>query len=151
MKRETFFEPELYKRRISQDRCPVCGYAKFAWKRRTDWTCCSVECTAQYGKNVFTWPEFRMKILQRDNFTCLKCKVVPVKYILDNGKYFLSVNEGDLHADHIVPIAMGGLSWDKNNLQTLCKGCHRSKTGKDVGLIWKWKKNKKVLQVNQTL
>lgn len=38
------------------------------------------------------------------------------------------------YVDHIQPIRMGGseLSWD--NLQSLCKDCHHSKSGKEAAL-----------------
>jgi len=33
--------------------------------------------------------------------------------------------------DHIKAVALGGAMWDENNLQTLCKECHKLKTRKD--------------------
>jgi len=33
--------------------------------------------------------------------------------------------------DHVRPIRQGGSIWDKNNLQTMCRECHNSKTAKE--------------------
>lgn len=30
--------------------------------------------------------------------------------------------------DHVTPVADGGAMWDRRNLQSLCVGCHESKT-----------------------
>lgn len=35
--------------------------------------------------------------------------------------------------DHIVPIKEGGIALDINNLQSLCKPCHDSKTAREDG------------------
>ena len=35
--------------------------------------------------------------------------------------------------DHIVPIAQGGARLDADNLQSLCRPCHRRKTEQDKG------------------
>jgi 5-methylcytosine-specific restriction protein A len=34
--------------------------------------------------------------------------------------------------DHIVPIRQGGAAWEMSNLQSLCKRCNASKTGKQA-------------------
>lgn len=39
-----------------------------------------------------------------------------------------SPSDGGFHVDHIDRIADGGHPFDKSNLQTLCKYCHREKT-----------------------
>jgi 5-methylcytosine-specific restriction endonuclease McrA len=44
-----------------------------------------------------------------------------------------------LEWDHHIPLAIGGDD-DESNLQPLCKGCHRLKTGKDLGTIAKGKR-----------
>lgn len=56
------------------------------------------------------WRKTRAFIIRRDGFTCVKCGSL-----------------GPLEVDHIFPVAKGG-SWEPNNLQTLCKECHASKT-----------------------
>lgn len=60
------------------------------------------------------WQALRRTILRRDRYTCRQC--------LKWG------NE----VDHIVPIQAGGATWSEDNLQTLCKRCHSSKTAKEV-------------------
>lgn len=56
-----------------------------------------------------------MKVLQRDKFTCQHCGLVG----------------GDLECDHIVNQAQGGTD-AMDNLQTLCKECHKIKTKKEA-------------------
>ena len=58
------------------------------------------------------WPSIRAQVLARDRFTCQMC-----------GK------RSELEVDHIVPVAKGG-SWEMENLWTLCRDDHRSKTRK---------------------
>lgn len=81
---------EEAKRRINEDRCPSCGKPKKDWNRRTDWKCCSVECTERFEKDkiIRSWPELRWKAFKRDNFTCQYCKTKPIK-IAEN------INMGD--------------------------------------------------------
>lgn len=38
----------------------------------------------------------------------------------------------ELEVDHITAISNGGDMWDEENLQTLCKPCHREKTTEDM-------------------
>lgn len=46
-----------------------------------------------------------------------------------------------LEWDHIVPLAIGGED-ELDNLQPLCKGCHRAKTKVDKGRIAKTKRQR---------
>lgn len=43
------------------------------------------------------------------------------------------------HADHVIPLAMGGAD-AMSNLQPLCLACHRDKTGRDLTHIAKAKR-----------
>lgn len=52
---------------------------------------------------------------KRDEWTCVQCG------------YEGTPRAGDLHADHIVPVAEGGQD-ELDNVQTLCVPCHRPKT-----------------------
>lgn len=61
------------------------------------------------------WAQVRIKALTRDGYACVKC-----------GK------RGRLEVDHIVPVARGGLPYDLDNLQTLCRPCHFAKTAKEL-------------------
>jgi len=73
-----------------------------------------------YGKN----PEFnrnppphlRKAVFKKDNFTCQLCGVIVP-------------NISELHADHIHPVTLGGLTMFEN-LQTLCASCNLKKGGR---------------------
>ena len=57
-------------------------------------------------------PRKKQKVLERDNFTCVKCG---------------STNSFNaLEVDHLIPICNGGTN-DYNNLQTLCYKCNMDK------------------------
>ncbi len=70
------------------------------------------------GQRALMTSSLRQKIMQRDNYTCMKCG--------------LSIREEPhllLEIDHIMPISMGGLTTE-NNLRTLCWKCNRKKGAK---------------------
>jgi 5-methylcytosine-specific restriction endonuclease McrA len=67
------------------------------------------------------WSAFKVRILIRDGNACVKCG-----------------SKDQLEVDHIRAIMNDGENWEENNLQTLCKECHKKKTKND----WKIKKNK---------
>lgn len=58
------------------------------------------------------WNRRRENVKKRDNYTCQNCG--------DKGGEYGSAQ---LHAHHIVPKSKGG-THDKNNLTTVCDGCH---------------------------
>ena len=137
MKREYYFREvsPIAIQRIKENRCPNCNKPKEDWKRRTDWTCCSTECTDNYYKEFdksYSWETFRYEIFKRDAGICYMC-----------GNQFLKPrltipevpNESLLIADHIIPIELGGGMWDKSNIQTLCVSCNKIKTKIDMGNI----------------
>lgn len=64
--------------------------------------------------NSKRWAVLRRKVLLRDRYTCQHC-----------GRFGNNV-------DHAVPVAQGGLEWDTDNLQALCRSCHSRKTAKEV-------------------
>lgn len=118
--------------RLKENKCPNCGLSKNEWKRRTDWACCSKECTENYYKEhdqSISWELFRIKIFNRDGSTCKKC-----------GK---KKEHSELIADHIVPIALGGEMWKESNIQTLCLDCNKVKTNIDMGNIAKHRRRQK--------
>ncbi|MBW2967222.1 HNH endonuclease, partial [Candidatus Woesearchaeota archaeon] len=39
--------------------------------------------------------------------------------------------KGELDVDHIIPVKWGGGLFDKKNLRTLCKECHKAKSKLD--------------------
>lgn len=77
---------------------------------------CSKECMDEFNRN-FSWYWIRKDVLRRDRYTCSICKKRLRKKYLD--------------VDHIIPIRMGGDLYDKANLRTLCKDCHKKKTRLD--------------------
>ena len=64
-----------------------------------------------------SWYFVRKDVLLRDHYRCSICK-----------RRFRKV---ELDVDHIIPVQMGGQLFDKENLRTLCKECHRSKSRLD--------------------
>lgn len=107
------------------------------------------------------WSVLRKKVLERDNYVCVKCgddrKEVEVKLIrrrciniremvdhkenkfrYEKAEYV--ENRNNLIADHIKPIALGGDEWNINNIQTLCLKCNKIKTSNDLKEIAKQRK-----------
>jgi 5-methylcytosine-specific restriction protein A len=58
------------------------------------------------------WKAVRAKVLERDEYRCVKC----------------GCREGKLTVDHIVERKDGGADYDMENLQTLDAKCHGLKT-----------------------
>ena len=107
--------------RMNNRQCPVCGLPKEQWKRRTDWTCCSIACSEENKKLYTSWQSFKLLAFKRDCFTCVKCGF-----------------KGDIScliADHIKPISLGGEEFELDNIQTLCKACNKIKTKNDMRII----------------
>jgi 5-methylcytosine-specific restriction endonuclease McrA len=131
---------------MQEYKCPNCGKPKSEWKRRTDWTCCSVECTKNYYNEFdksYSWETFRyIEIFKRDNGTCAKCGKQFLRpghtstWKVDDGCNMVP-DESKLIADHIIPIALDGEMWDTKNIQTLCIECNKIKTKIDAGNIAK--------------
>jgi len=61
------------------------------------------------------WKATRLRIFERDAFTCRYCGAVG----------------GKLECDHIEPVSLGG-SNDDENLATACKPCNRKKSNKPL-------------------
>ena len=77
---------------------------------------CSEKCMEEFNRNN-SWFWIRKDVLRRDRYTCSICKKRLRKRFLD--------------VDHIIPVKMGGQLFDKNNLRTLCKECHKAKSDLD--------------------
>jgi len=77
---------------------------------------CSEACMDEFNRNN-SWFWVRKDVLRRDRYTCRICKTRMRKKFLD--------------VDHIIPVQMGGQLFDKGNLRTLCKDCHKAKTELD--------------------
>lgn len=154
---------EVYKRvftpiaeqRIGEHKCPNCGLPKSEWKRRTDWRCCSKECTGNFWKDhveILDWSVTRAMVFKRDNYTCKMCSkrfIIVSKYPPYEGREFAQSEM--LIGDHIIPIAIGGSEFDMDNIQTLCIDCNKIKTKEDMGLIAESRKLEKILSKNKQL
>ncbi len=77
---------------------------------------CSKSCLLEFNRNN-TWRFVRKDVLRRDNYRCSICR-----------KRF---RKNELDIDHIIPVRMSGDLFDKDNLRTLCKECHRMKSNLD--------------------
>ena len=85
---------------------------------------CSPECAdAIYEK--YLWDNIKEKVFKRDNFTCQMCGLKPSES--ESHLYFENGDWHSLEVDHKIPFAKGG-SHSLDNLQTLCKKCHKKKT-----------------------
>ena len=91
--------------------CVECGHDLPS--RRTPY--CSRACQWKFHGRFF-WDAARRVVLRRDRFTCRWCG--------RRGR------KAEMEVDHVFEIALGGPSLDYANLQTLCRPCHRRKTGR---------------------
>ena len=127
--------------------CPMCGLPKSEWKRRTDWRCCSVDCTSEFSKITYVWQWFKQKAFKRDNYSCVKCGKKPMQKTYE-GKMISDTSR--LIGDHIIPIAIGGKEYDLKNVQTLCEKCNKIKNKQDQKEISKQRKiEKRLINQNQ--
>ena len=63
------------------------------------------------------WQLTRLRVFERDGWRCVSC-----------------CGAGRLECDHVRPLADGGDPYDMDNLQSLCRTCHRAKTaGENAG------------------
>jgi 5-methylcytosine-specific restriction endonuclease McrA len=81
---------------------------------------CSSKCMHEFVRNNL-WAWVRLDVLRRDNYKCSIC-----------GHRF---GRSQLDIDHIIPVQMGGELFKKENLRTLCKGCHKAKTRLDADAL----------------
>ena len=142
---------------LNSDCCPICGLPESKWKRRTDWKCCSKDCTDKFSEVVvFIWQFFKLDAFKRDNYSCVKCGKKPLLIDsiteCDNKEYLERIkNKPDtskLIGDHIIPISLGGEEYDLENVQTLCEECNKKKTKQDQKDIAKQRRIEKKL-INQ--
>jgi 5-methylcytosine-specific restriction endonuclease McrA len=90
-------------------RCAECGRA--LRNHRTPY--CSQTCQWKFCGRYF-WDSARHYVLRRDRYTCQHC----------HGR----MRVRQLEVDHVLELARGGAEFDPENLQTLCRPCHRLKT-----------------------
>jgi 5-methylcytosine-specific restriction endonuclease McrA len=79
--------------------------------RRTPY--CSRACRWRFQGRYF-WDAARTYVIHRDRFVCQLCR--------------RRFRVAQLEVDHRLEIARGGPSLEYENLQTICRGCHRAKT-----------------------
>ena len=77
---------------------------------------CSKECMDVFNREN-SWFHVRKDVLRRDRYTCSICRK--------------RLRKAQLDVDHIIPIRMGGKYFEKENLRTLCKECHKAKSRLD--------------------
>lgn len=83
------------------------------------------------------WTKLRNQIVQKDGNRCTRCGTeFKQKRKVDGWVTW----ESNLIVDHKLPIALGGLEFDENNLQTLCVDCNRIKNKFDQSLIAKYRR-----------
>lgn len=91
------------------------GYCDEHKDRRTNWA----KHQRRHGNTTqrgygHVWRKLRTQILQRDDYLCVSCRAA--------GRLVPATD-----VDHIVPKSQGGTD-TPDNLQSLCKPCHRRKT-----------------------
>lgn len=105
--------------------CPVCEKKRVA--RR--WQSFQQKRRAR-GENIYNtkaWQVLRLTALERDRWLCQEC--------LRQGIYTSATD-----VDHIVPRSLGG-SDDLENLQSLCRDCHKRKTFEENRIVNKHQSN----------
>lgn len=82
------------------------------------------------------WSRIRKKVLERDNYQCLKCGITEMDHKLKTGS--------GLEVNHKIPIWQFSGNNSKannlNNLETLCKSCH-------MKTEWQYRKNNPMQKV----
>jgi 5-methylcytosine-specific restriction endonuclease McrA len=78
-------------------------------------------CHIRFYNYFYSRPAYQRAVLIRDNFTCQKCGLHPMR----EDRPWLP-NLSRLHVDHIIPVAKGGLT-ELKNLQVLCDKCNLRK------------------------
>lgn len=78
------------------------------------------------------WTDFRLQIIRRDGYRCVNCGRTGRFPRRRRAWWEPFRPEGPrigLQVDHILPLSRGGTN-NPANLQTLCKSCHDTKTGR---------------------
>jgi 5-methylcytosine-specific restriction endonuclease McrA len=84
-------------------------------------------CAIHFSYYWYARPAYQRAVLIRDNFTCQKCGLHPMR----KDKPWLP-DLFQLHVDHIIPISKVGFT-EMINLQTLCARCNLKKGAKVPG------------------
>jgi len=107
-----------------QYRCPNLttrkdkGYCDEHSNQRSNWTK-RPDRTGSTTKRGYghVWRKIRAQVLERDAYLCVACKQA--------GRFVPATD-----VDHIMPKSKGGTD-ELENLQSLCKKCHRTKTANE--------------------
>jgi 5-methylcytosine-specific restriction endonuclease McrA len=120
--------------RLQRCACPVCGRERKEFpKSHKSAKCCCREHSVEYWDHQRpTAAQLRKNILEEQGGLCARCK----------GKIDIYDHDHPFILDHIIPLAMGGSQWDRENLQDLCYKCNLWKTKKDLGRIARYKRLK---------
>lgn len=70
---------------------------------------------------------YSLRILYRDNFTCQKCGEFHA-FVNEYG-ITIPIDDSKLEVHHLIPVCKGGGD-EPENLQTLCRECHKEETRK---------------------
>ena len=81
---------------------------------------CSWSCMAVFNRD-HNWRHVRSDVLRRDKYICCICE-----------KRF---PKSELQVDHTIPVQMGGRLFEKANLRTMCRECHKAKTRLDSSAL----------------
>lgn len=121
--------------------CPVCARPREEFKRKDATCCCPAHSQYYWWVQRPTWAQLRLDVFQEQNGRCARCG-----QHIDLGWDEKAQRFIDYILDHIVPIALGGDQWARENLQALCESCNKTKTAKDLGQIARYKKSGRVIQ-----
>jgi len=105
---------------IPPKHCRAC--AKPVAGRRRFW--CSNRCEMSFWARYETVHFTKRHVFTRDGSKCRNCGKKAQKPIVPSGPNY--PNPRALELDHIIPLHQGG-THDPNNLQMLCKKCHKDK------------------------
>jgi 5-methylcytosine-specific restriction endonuclease McrA len=84
-------------------------------------------CYIHFYNYFYARPAYQRAVLIRDNFTCQKCELHPMR---EDKPWLPDLSR--LHVDHIIPVSRGGTS-ELKNLQVLCDKCNLKKGDKAPG------------------
>lgn len=108
-------------------KCRACG--KALTKRQRKW-CGSTECKVAVWYRLYCGVRWAMRhVIVRDGCVCRMCGELFEKPLREGGPNYPLV--GHLELDHIIPLIDGGTEAPEN-LQVLCRQCHKTKTRREA-------------------
>lgn len=115
-----------------------CGKSKKLWETQRRKYCCGNHASWWFWYFRAYWDSFRRMVYREENFTCQECG------------FKIKEKENNIprcywEVDHIIAISLGGMCYDRENVQLLCKECHNNKTGNDLRKLSLKKKKQMVL------